>query len=507
MKHIGVVSSGASTLYAPVQILKQAERDAKEEALVVIREEREGETRHYLGVLRNIRAHDPLLPHTQRSSIIDNPELAKLGVEVVFVNSYVRILGELENGILKPANRPPTPRSYVYLVESPSDIQLNLGIGLVLGAHKYSGVEIPMSIDALKYHVGIVGATGTGKSRLVLALIKEVLEKTRWKIIVFDHSGLDYARYFKEQTIDGSKIALDLDTIYNYLVKESSYDDKEAYLYISLLGYILVELGKLSIPDRELETDRPEKKFKSGGSSQKEMLVNKISKMASEIEDLEGVIANIKWNIERFIEVTKLVLDELGAKGATPIKLEARLYLYCKNFMESLKEKKTTMKGIIEKLNKDKIVVIDLSPLEQLAKRYVVRSVISELWEIIDARREPVNTLIVIDEAHNYACDRCYDSNYIITRTAREGRKWGLGLVLASQRIIDYDTEVRNNINTFFFSRLQTPGDLQNLQGVLDLGGIGYENLAILSQREFFMAGLGNPLKYPVLLKVREIGD
>ncbi|MEM4717464.1 MAG: ATP-binding protein [Desulfurococcaceae archaeon] len=506
MKRIGIVSSGASTLYAPIQILKQAERDAKEEALVLVKEDSEGEAKLYLGVLRNIRAHDPLLPHNQRSSVIDNPELAKLGNEVVFVNSYVRILGELENNIIKPATRPPTPRSYVYMVESPSDIQLNLGSGLVLGIHKYSGLEIPMPVDSLRYHIGVVGATGTGKSRLVLALIREVLEKTNWKIVVFDHSGLDYVKYFKEHTIDGGEIAIDIDTICSYLVRESGIKDEE-YLYVSLLGYILFELGKLPISTKPLEGYFSQQKSKTKGSPENEKITEKIAKATLEIENFDESLVNVKWDLRKFIEITKMVLKELGAKKSTSIKIETKLLLYSKHFFKTLNMRKVTIRDIIEKAIRDRLVIIDLSTLEQSVKRYVVKSVISKLWEIIDTRKEQVNTLLVVDEAHNYACEKCYDSNYEISRTAREGRKWGLGLVLASQRIIDFETEVRNNINTFFFSRLQTPGDLQNLQGVLDLGGISYENLAILSQREFFMAGLGNPLKYPILLKVKEIGD
>jgi len=138
-----------------------------------------------------------------------------------------------------------------------------------------------------------------------------------------------------------------------------------------------------------------------------------------------------------------------------------------------------------------------LSSVRQEERRYLVALVLRRIWSYIDERKQPVNTLVVVDEAHNYACDQgCWPSNELTERTAREGRKWGLGLVLASQRIIDFSPDVRNNINTFFFSKLQTPGDLDNLKGVLDLGGIDYEDIAILATREFYFAGLGNPLKY-----------
>jgi len=117
--------------------------------------------------------NDPLLNQNMRSSIIDNPELAKHGKEVVFETMNVRVLGVLKpDGQLEPPRQPPTPRSQVYLVETPGDVNLKLETGLVLGKHKFSGLEIPLKPDALKYHIGIVGATGTGKSRLVVATNK-----------------------------------------------------------------------------------------------------------------------------------------------------------------------------------------------------------------------------------------------------------------------------------------------------------------------------------------------
>lgn len=497
MRKVGVVASGSTTLYAPIQVFKNSENEAREESLVVI-DDASKKTK-YLGILRNLRMNDPLLPHSQRSSIIDNPDLAKLGTEVIFVNSYVRILGELEHGFVNPSSRPPAPRSLVYLMESPSDVWLNLGEGLIVGKHKYSYIEVPISIDALRYHVGVIGATGTGKSRLVLALVDEVLRKTDWKVIVFDHSGLDYAAYFKDNTLDGGTIVLDIDTIHSYLKEASGYEDKDDYVYYTLLTYVTIsldELGRYSTTQKGSKSAQP-----------KESVFSAVSEKLSEVSDIEDLLAQVEWNIDKLYSYLGQVLRALNAKEHTRTKIEAKLFVCCREFIASLNSRKTGIKELIERANRDRLVVIDLSPLGQTEKKCIVKSVLTKLWQIVDSKRVPVNTLVVIDEAHNYACEYCGEVRELIKRTAREGRKWGVGLVLASQRIIDFATEVRNNINTFFFSRLQTPSDLDNLRVVLDLGGVGYENLAVLGQREFFVAGLGNPLKYPVLLRVKDIGN
>jgi len=62
-------------------------------------------------------------------------------------------------------------------------------------------------------------------------------------------------------------------------------------------------------------------------------------------------------------------------------------------------------------------------------------------------------------------------------------------------------------VNTVFFSKLQTPYDFDQLRNFVDLAGVRPEVLSLLETREFFFAGLGNPLKYPMLIKVREVAE
>ena len=209
MRPVGVVTSGARVSLAPALIFKHAEDSALEEALVIIEDGAAGKL--FLGVLRWLNRQDPLLKHNQRSAVVDRPELAGSGAHIPFEYAYVRIIGELVGGRVTPPRTPPTPRSVIKLIESPSDVSLALDTekGLVIGKHKHSGVEIPMSPKALPYHVGVVGATGTGKSRLVKALIDEIRAKTGYSVIVFDHSGMDYTRYWPDNVVSSSEIVLD----------------------------------------------------------------------------------------------------------------------------------------------------------------------------------------------------------------------------------------------------------------------------------------------------------
>ena len=175
------------------------------------------------------------------------------------------------------------------------------------------------------------------------------------------------------------------------------------------------------------------------------------------------------------------------------------------SFFKSLSERDLLPSDIVSIARERKLVVVDLSSEDLIVKRYIVASIIREVWRLIEELREPVNMIVVVDEAHNYACRYCGEAGSAIARIAREGRKWRFGLILATQRIIDIDTEIRGNINTWLFSKLQTPGDYDQLKGFINLGGIREETLTILGRREFFLAGLGNPLKIPILIEVRRV--
>jgi DNA helicase HerA-like ATPase len=482
LKPIGVVVSGSSPVNVPIQVYKGCENLVQEDSFVLIKDHEKNV--EYFGVIRSLRMNDPLLIPHQRSSVIDNRELARHGKEVVFETSSIRVLGVLmPDGQLTPPRQPPTPRSEVYLIETPSDVNLKLETGLTLGKHKFSGIEVPLKPDALKYHIGVVGATGTGKSRLVVGLVNEVLSKTDWRVIVFDHSGLDYVSFFKSNVVNGDEVVLHPDSIFAYLKRELSVKDL-AEDALSLAIYTYIALGG-DVKNIQINIAQISEKLK--------------------IADLEELTASTKWDLSSFTSIYTALLNKLNARESTIEKLSALLTLQ-KQFIESLNKKKITSREILGRAEKEKLVVVDLSTVKQEERRYVVASILARIWEFIDAERKFVNTLVVIDEAHNYACQQgCWPSNELIERTAREGRKWGLGLVLASQRIIDFSTDIRNNINTFFFSKLQTPGDLENLAGVLDLGGIEYDDIAILATREFYFAGLGNPLKYPVLIEVKQV--
>lgn len=493
MKLIGVVASSSKTSVAPMLVFKDAEGFVKEEALVVVEDAKT--KKKYLGVVRSLTKLDPLLTHTQRSAIIERPELADESLDLPYETNAIRIIGELTEKRLEPPSIPPTPRSKVYLVESPADLELNLGEGLKIGVHKYSGVEVSLLPEALRYHIAVVGTTGTGKSRLVKAVIDEALEKTSWSIVVFDHTGVDYAPYWPDNIVGGHEVALDIETITTGLK-----------LAVGAIENLIEEYVPIALAYYAMCASRT-------GNAQKCVPRNIEAELANASESLlEDAVIKVaeakQWSAEDLARIAKGVAEHLGARPSTLLKLNLYVRIYGEHFVKRLNSMRYRIDDLIAMAKEKRLVVIDLSTVETEIRRVIVKRVLERLWEIISETLEPMNMLVVVDEAHNYACDRgCYPSNMLIEKTLREGRKWGVGVILASQRVIDFSPDVRNNVNTVFFSKLQTPYDFNQLQGFVDLAGITADTLALLEKREFFFAGYGNPLKYPLLIKVREVAE
>jgi len=539
MRLVGIIGSGSTTTYAPVIVWDKYEHLAKEEQLVLVDDEKR--SIKYLGVFRGAKRYEPFLNAFRRTSYVDNPELADMGT-LPHTSVYVALIGVVGNdGALEEVQLPPNPGSKVHVIESPEDLGIDLGEGLIVGHHKYSGVEVPLSPTWLPYHLAVVGATGTGKSRLVKALLDEVLSKTEYRVIVFDHTGMDYVRYYPARTVQASRVVLDIALITDLMLEKTGLNPNtyEPYLLISTLYYLFKTLPKKA-RDKVFGTEEGGSKADkpgAGGSSKGKGLGHyglgatttqdrgsggdegrvTLRDMLRSIDRLNysalmEAMAKYKviWDKADFKSVVSEVIKFLGSRNPESVKVRLGVAIDVKlgdAFFKSLSKRDLLPSNIVDEAFRERLVVVDLSTEDTVVRRYVVAAVINELWRRIGESREPVNTIVVVDEAHNYACRFCGEAGKAIGRIAREGRKWGLGVVLVTQRIIDLDPEVRGNINTWFFSKLQTPSDFNELKGYMNLAGITEYSLAVLGRREFYVAGLMNPLKIPVLLKVREVSD
>lgn len=166
------------------------------------------------------------------------------------------------------------------------------------------------------------------------------------------------------------------------------------------------------------------------------------------------------------------------------------------------------------------LAVIDLS----LVPSEVVHIVISVLARLVFEslqryrRSHPLGlslpTVLVLEEAHTFvhrgtdedgtAATPAQLCREVFERIAREGRKFGLGLVLSSQRPSELSPTVLAQCNTFILHRIVNDAD-QNLVARLvpdNVGGLLRE-LPSLPSRQAILLGWATPL--PVLVEIDEL--
>ena len=516
---IGVVVSGARASYVPVRIARDVIEDIRDEMLVVI--EDFVEDRRYLGTLRGSVKLDIAIDSSSLPSTFD-PEKS-LQFAAPMMKTFVEILGEIPpDGGIELSFAIPRPGSRVYLVErgEPLSKILRIPRGLNVGVHRFSGMRVELDPRAIDYHMAVVGATGSGKSRLVKALIEEILLNTSYSVIVFDHTGIDYAQVerwrrlaeeagIEPYVVDGSKIILDPITVAELMIERARVPrNLEDHVTYSVIRYVQ-DAASMS-GDGAVPTAAPHPaaygRYGRGVNAIDAALVEQQVERYFDIMKRGGGV----WSFDRFLNSMVKYLTELNARDSTMHKLSMLIALNLgrRFFSDYLDSRNVDVRDIVDDLltKRRRLVVVDLSSeVEYVAKRYVVAQVLRWVWERVLSERRRAEVVAVIDEAHNYACQRCEPSATEIEKTAREGRKWGIGLVLASQRIRDLSPDVRGNINTVFFSRLQTYSDYQELRGWIEGAQYLEMVLPMLGKREFFVCGLANPLRRPVLMRVRDV--
>lgn len=156
------------------------------------------------------------------------------------------------------------------------------------------------------------------------------------------------------------------------------------------------------------------------------------------------------------------------------------------------------------------ITLIDLSlvPSDII---HVVVAVLSRLtFEAIQRYRKiykkELPTTIVLEEAHTFLREFQNNSNNICLETferiAREGRKFGLSMVLSSQRPSELSQTVLSQCNTFLLHRIVNDRDQDLVKKLVpdSLSGL-LKELPILPSRKAILVGWAFPI--PVLVEMR----
>ena len=153
------------------------------------------------------------------------------------------------------------------------------------------------------------------------------------------------------------------------------------------------------------------------------------------------------------------------------------------------------------------MLVIDLSDLEDMRKKKVIVSYISDRLFRLRAKNEIPPTFLLIEEAHNFAPEKAKvaytPSKSIIEKIAREGRKFGLALGVVSQRPVNLSTTTLSQCNTHILLRVTNPNDLRHIEESAE--GIDSRMARSITSLKVGEAIIvGEAVKYPIFVEIRE---
>ena len=387
-----------------------------------------------------------------------------------------RVIGVGSNGKLHLPTSPARPGDSVFIADEKL-IKATLGLAkgdMYIGMLR--GYDIRVELDAntlVQKHCSVLAKTGSGKSYTAAVILEELLDR-KVALLVIDPHG-EYAS-MKEPNKEGD--------FAKYKIKPRGYD-----VIVYTPGEMAMNpradrpfrFNGLNLSAREVAKMIP---HESASSGQLGLLYEAISALRAETDayTLEDVIeqvvrsnSKVKWNLVGQLES----LLELGlfSGSATPTE---------------------------ELLRPGRASVIDMTGILPELQAMIVSRLLTDIFEA-RKRRLISPGMVVVEEAHNYIPERGTGnaaSTSIVRTIAAEGRKFGLGLMIISQRPARVDKNVISQCNTQIIMRVTNPNDLKALsKGLEGMTGELEEEIKRLPAGVAML--VSNEIERPITVSIR----
>ncbi|KAB8040409.1 DUF87 domain-containing protein [Silvanigrella paludirubra] len=390
-----------------------------------------------------------------------------------------------------------------------------------------SNPEVRIPINGNKFfnkHIAIVGSTGSGKSHTISKIIQSAVEEKNGTyslnnshIIIFDIHSEYKSAFPKANIIDIENLILPywllnseeledilLDTgerdnynqssIFRTLVTENKkkHNRKIEKIYYDSPVFFCINEVKNAIYNYKNETINAK-------NNTRYMINDGTSCFKDQTDENSGIELNDENRIEKyFTEPLKFFTTKAqnikkgdyadGSLDKFYIRLNSKISNDRLQFLFGEKSKNAKFENVLSCLmgynNKSNVTIIDLSgvPFEVLS---ITVSLISRLlfeygyiYKKIRCEKdsnEEINNdipfLLVYEEAHKYAPNsdltKFRSSKNSIERIAKEGRKYGISLLLSSQRPSEISETIFSQCNNFIAMRLTNPNDQNYVKKLL----------------------------------------
>ena len=480
-----------------------------------------------------------------RSNILFSPAMGE-GISEVEILPQSRVSGETVYGTIELVGykdpftgeiriprRPLTPGTKVYSVDYAFltsfyefSEETSIHLGNLVGYEKGDNI-VPVYLDAntlVTEHLAVLAMTGSGKSYTVGRIIERLVAQLNASVVVFDPHG-EYGKAYRNGMLNFN----------DRIDKVEDLRDRNKLVEIQNRLTTLQERGGgIRVYTPQLRS------FDEKYAGKNEKLALQLDHF--DVDEFSGVLPGLtepqqrvldvalrywKENFEEPRDIQELfaVLDDLdrlktwvaesgssgeanalkgGSANIAAIRLRRMINEAQSFYSRAAGEPFDAYKMVGDNNERlGRLCIVDLQGLSTTARQVIVALISSELMKAAGDKQRPIRPVFIIyEEGHNFAPNgEASISKNIIKCIAAEGRKFGVGFAIVSQRPSKLDSDVTSQCNTIVAMRIKNPDDQRFIQKTSDyFSAADLAELPTLSTGEALICG--RAIIAPLVVKV-----
>jgi DNA helicase HerA-like ATPase len=437
------------------------------------------------------------------------------------------------NGQIRIPRRPLDPGAKVETVDYQFlsafyefDEQTSLHIGNLVGYEQGENV-VPVYLDVNRLvteHLAVLAMTGAGKSYAIGRIIERLVGQYNGTVVVFDPHG-EYGR-----ALQGGNL--------QFNSGPDLLDDPRDKRLIPQIQDSFRRLQDAGAGLAVYTPQSPAFRQKYAGKNQELALQFDHFEMDDISEILPGLtepqqrvldVAIRYWRVmdpaeprdinrlrhylgdgleelQEWEEISQAERAALNARSAAVASLKlARVLHEAQSFYSAALAHPTSIYDMVGRPSdrRGRLVIIDLQGLSDTAKQVITALISSEVLRAASSKTDPIRpSFLVYEEGHSFApAGEPAVSHRVIKKIAGEGRKFGVGFAVVSQRPSKLDPDVTSQCNTLITMRLKNPDDQRFISKASDMiGQADIDELPSLSTGEALVCGRSTVA--PLLVKI-----
>jgi DNA helicase HerA-like ATPase len=366
-----------------------------------------------------------------------------------------------------------------WLFQKYPDEDSSADVGFLL-TRKNENIRVVLNVDKItSTHLAILAATGSGKSYTVGVILEELMKaKNRGAILVFDPHG-EYRTFLGMETnpnfqgpdgyaavanvIDPNKIHIKFSELaFSEIVRMlEGLSDKMRYILRSALNQVAHDIPNYTVKD----------------------LTDHLETLKTINENEANSIDGILWRIHEFIRSRPLISDKDHKK-----------------LPELIKPGQITVLDMVQLEERDQQLTTSVI-LNRILKSRI--SSVRNVKYLDDSEKLDYPVFIVLEEGHRFApANEDSSSKTILKTILSEGRKFGIGVLIVSQRPGKLDSDVLSQCMTQIIMKITNPVDQQNIRNSVESVSADIMlELPGLTRGQAIVAG--DAINTPVMVQIR----